>query len=130
MNGHEALLRNYRSALVGAVSHRSEVALHRAYELGREALVAGVSVLELAQVHHECLVALLRETAPDEVPATAVAASEFFLEALATYDMAQRSVLGNPDAANPGTEEPPAGRRDRRPGRGLNGAAVGRARSD
>ena len=93
MTPPEALARNYRAALVGAVSRRSEATLHRGYELGREALADGVSVLELARMHHECLVELLGDTAPAEVPAVAVAASEFFLEILATMDMAQRADL-------------------------------------
>jgi Phosphoserine phosphatase RsbU, N-terminal domain len=93
MDPQEALARNYRAALVGAVSRRSEANLHRGYELGRDALVDGVSVLDLARTHHECLVELLEGTAPDEVPAVAVAASEFFLEILATMDMAQRAYL-------------------------------------
>jgi hypothetical protein len=95
----EILLRNYRSALVGAVSRRSEVTLHRGYELGRAALADGVSVLELARTHHECLVELLRGTPPSDVPDVAVAASEFFLEILATMDMAQRAYLEGRRAA-------------------------------
>jgi len=93
MTPPEALARNYRAALVGAVSLPSEATLHRGYELGRHALADGVSVLELARTHHECLVDLLRDTAPADVPAVAVAASEFFLEILATMDMAQRAYL-------------------------------------
>ena len=93
MTPSEALVRNYRAALVGAVSRRSEATLNRGYELGREAVTHGVSVLELARVHHECLVELLRNTTPEEVPSVAVAASEFFLEVLATVDMAQRAYL-------------------------------------
>ena len=113
MTPTEALVRNYRAALVGAVGHRSEATLHRGYELGREAVAEGVSVLELARVHHECLVALLRDTPPDEVPSVAVAASEFFLEFLATVDMAQRAYLEGRRA------EPvdPAGERVTAPGR-------------
>jgi hypothetical protein len=36
---------------------------------------------------------VLRETPPDDLPEVATAASEFFLEVLATFDMAQRGFL-------------------------------------
>jgi hypothetical protein len=87
----EALVRNYRAALVGAVSRRSEANLNRGYELGRESVAQGVSVLDLARVHHECLIELVADSAATDVQDVAVAASEFFLEVLATVDMAQRA---------------------------------------
>ncbi len=93
MTPSEALARNYRSALVGAVSRRSEANLNRGYELGREAVTRGVSVLELARVHHECLLELVADSAASDAQDVAVAASEFFLEVLATVDMAQRAYL-------------------------------------
>jgi hypothetical protein len=52
-----------------------------------------VSILELAQVHHEILLEVLRETPPQELTGVATAASEFFLEVLATFDMTQRGFL-------------------------------------
>jgi hypothetical protein len=109
----EALVRNYRAALVGAVSRRSEATLHRGYELGRDAVAEGVSVLVLARVHHECLQQLLADSAASDVQDVAVAASEFFLEVLATVDMAQRAYLEGRRA------EPadPAGKRGTTPGR-------------
>jgi hypothetical protein len=109
----EALVRNYRSALVGAVSRRSEVNLTRGYELGRDAVAQGVSVLELARVHHECLLELVADSAAGDLQDVAVAASEFFLEVLATVDMAQRAYLEGTRA------EPadPAGDRVMAPGR-------------
>ena len=105
MTSPDRLARDYRSALLGAVGHRSEVTLHRGYQLGRKALADGISVLELARTHHECLVEVLRDTPPSDVPAVAVAASEFFLEILATMDMAQRAYLeGRRAEGEPGRE--------------------------
>ena len=52
-----------------------------------------MSILELARIHHEVLLEALRETPADELTQVATAASEFFLEVLATFDMAQRSFL-------------------------------------
>jgi hypothetical protein len=53
----------------------------------------GRSILELARIHHEVLLEALQETPAQEVTQVATAASEFFLEVLATFDMAQRGFL-------------------------------------
>ena len=89
----EALTRDYRTAFLRYLSRREEVALTVGYELGRGAVTSGVSMLELARVHHEILTEVLADTVPGEVVEVATAASEFFLEVLATYDMAQRGFL-------------------------------------
>ena len=52
-----------------------------------------MSILDLAQVHHDILLEVIRTCPPDEVVEVATGGSEFFLEVLATYDMAQRSLL-------------------------------------
>jgi hypothetical protein len=93
MTGLEDLTRDYRVAFLQYLPRREEAALARGYELGRLAVTEGRSILELARIHHEILLEALRETAPDEVGRVATAASEFFLEVLATFDMAQRSFL-------------------------------------
>ena len=86
----EALRRDYRAAFLRYLPRRDEAALDRGYRLGRDAVARGLSMLELAQVHHDILVEVLQDSAADEHPATAASASEFFLEVLATYDMTQR----------------------------------------
>jgi hypothetical protein len=93
MRSLEDLTRDYRVAFLQYLPRREEVALARAYELGRLAVTEGRSILELARIHHEVLLEALGETPPDEVGQVATAASEFFLEVLATFDMAQRSFL-------------------------------------
>ena len=93
MTGLEDLTRDYRVAFLQYLPRREEAALARGYELGRTAVTEGRSILELARIHHEILLEALRETAPDEVSQVATAASEFFLEVLATFDLAQRSGL-------------------------------------
>ena len=95
------------------MSRRSEATLNRGYELGREAVNQGVSVLELARVHHECLLELVADSAASDAQDVAVAASEFFLEVLATVDMAQRAYFES--AAN--TAADPAGDRVKDAGR-------------
>src|SRR4051812_19554315 len=83
------LARDYRAAFLRYLPGRSEAAMTIGYELGREAVVRGVSLLDLTQVHHAVLAEVLEET-PAETAAVTAAASEFLLEVLATYDMSQR----------------------------------------
>jgi len=87
------LTRDYRVAFLQYLPRHEEAALHRGYQLGRTAVTQGLSILELAQIHHEVLLEALRETPVEDLPQVATAASEFFLEVLATFDMAQRGFL-------------------------------------
>ena len=93
MTGLDGLTRDYRVAFLQYLPQRREAALARGYELGRAAVTEGLSILELARIHHEVLLEALRETPAEDVPGVATAASEFFLEVLATFDMAQRRFL-------------------------------------
>jgi hypothetical protein len=86
----EALRRDYRAAFLRYLPRREEVALDSGYRMGRDAVAEGLSMLELALVHHDILVEVLRASSAEEHPEIAAAASEFFLEALASYDMTQR----------------------------------------
>lgn len=88
----EALARDYRTAFLRYLPRREETALALGYELGREAVASGISLLDLAQVHHDVLLDVLADTRPEEVLDVATAASEFLLEVLATFDMAQRAL--------------------------------------
>ncbi len=98
-----ALTRDYRAAFLRYLPRRAETALTSGYEIGRGAVVAGVSILDLARIHHEILLGVLSDTRPEDLPEVAAAASEFFLEVLATYDMAQRAFLmgTDPDKSPP-----------------------------
>jgi hypothetical protein len=89
----DALTRDYRVAFLQYLPRREEAALHRGYQLGRSAVTRDLGVLELARIHHEVLLEVLRETPAEEVPRVATAASEFFLEVLATVEMTQRGLL-------------------------------------
>jgi hypothetical protein len=88
------LTRDYRAAFLRYLPRREEPALHTGYELGRSAVTDGLSILDLAQIHHEVFLEVLIDTPSEDLARIATAASEFFLEVLATYDMAQRSFLG------------------------------------
>jgi hypothetical protein len=93
MSGLDDLTRDYRVAFLRYLPRREEAALSQGYELGRTAVTDGVSILELARIHHEVLLEALRETPAEDLTQFAAAASEFFLEVLATADMTQRSLL-------------------------------------
>lgn len=86
----DALTADYRVAFLRALPRQHEEALASGYELGRRAFMGDVSVLDLARIHHDVLLEVLAETAPDDIADVARSASTFFLEVLATYDMAQR----------------------------------------
>ena len=93
MTGPDDLARDYRAAFLRYLPRREEVALHSGYQLGRAAVVDGVSLLELVRVHHDVFLEVLRDTPGEDLPRVAAAASEFLLEVLATYDMTQRGFL-------------------------------------
>lgn len=99
MSDLEGLAKDYRVAFLRYLPQRGEAALTIAYELGRTALDTQVSLLHVAQMHHDVLSDVLDDTPPDQVREVATAASEFLLEVLATFDMAQRGLFADdPDA--------------------------------
>jgi Phosphoserine phosphatase RsbU, N-terminal domain len=91
----ERLLRDYRAAFLGHLARPEEPALHAGYRLGRESLAAGLGLLEVVRVHHDVLIEVLAGSPAEEAPGIAGAASDFLLEVLASYDMAQRGFPGD-----------------------------------
>lgn len=92
MSDLDDLTRDYRAAFLRYLPRRDEAARNSGYELGRSAVAEGISILELARLHHEVLLEVLRDTRAEDLTAVATAASEFLLEVLATYDMTQRGL--------------------------------------
>lgn len=92
----QKLKRDYRAAFLRYLPRREEAPLHVGYVIGRSAVAGGLSILDLAQVHHEVLLEVLQDTPGEDLDDVATAASEFFVEVLATYDMAQRGFLADP----------------------------------
>jgi len=90
MTALQNLARDYRVAFLRYLPRREEAALHAGYELGRSAVTDGHSILELARIHHEVLLDVLRDSRAEDLTRLANAASEFFLEVLSTFDMTQR----------------------------------------
>jgi signal transduction histidine kinase len=79
----------YFSALEAYLDGAGELALQRAYEIGRSALGAGVGVVELARMHHAALENILvRNLSPEEKIQKVKAAADFFAEAVSPFEMA------------------------------------------
>jgi signal transduction histidine kinase len=81
----------YRSALSGYAAEGGELALGRAYELGRRALEEQLSVVELSSLHHRAVIDLVR-TAETELQKEELlrAGAEFLAECVSPYEMAHR----------------------------------------
>jgi serine phosphatase RsbU (regulator of sigma subunit) len=81
----------YREAFAAYLSNRGEQALGAAYDLGREAVAAHLSVLDLADAHHDALRAALADGPPSEDALEA--AEEFLRESLSTFETVHRGYL-------------------------------------
>jgi len=89
--GHRDLAALYADALRANLAERSEGALQRAYEIGRQGFAQGLGILELVAMHHEALATLSKRDG-GSVPLSQqiVRAGEFFAETLSPYEMAHR----------------------------------------
>ena len=86
--GRERLERDYRPAFLRYLSRRDEPALTAGYALGRAAVGAGQSVLDVVAAHHVVLLEVLPEARDaDEVLSMSTAASEFLTEVLVSFSM-------------------------------------------
>ncbi len=82
---------DYRLAFLRHLAQRDETTRTVAYELGRSAIAGHLSLLDVSQIHHEAFLRALRDRhEPGELEDCAGAASEFFLEVLASFEMTQR----------------------------------------
>ncbi|HYL84201.1 MAG TPA: ATP-binding protein [Candidatus Angelobacter sp.] len=94
----ESFEEQYRSSLREYATVGGEMALGRAYELGRRALTEKKSLVEMASLHHQAVLDLVRsgenEKHREEFLRTS---SEFFAECVSPYEMAHR---GFQDAVN------------------------------
>jgi hypothetical protein len=92
----ERLRRNYRTAFLRYLPSRDEAALDAGYQIGRSAVIEGLTILDLAQVHHDILREVLRSSSQDEVDGVVATAADFLVEVLATYEMTRRGYLAKP----------------------------------
>ncbi len=90
----------YAEAVRAHLREASETSLRTAYELGREAVVRELGVLDLAAVHHDALLdALLEASDRREIERVTRAARDFFLEGLSAFEMVRRGFSEARDAA-------------------------------
>lgn len=81
----------YTAALRDYLRGSGEAGLQRAYELGRQALADELGILSVARFHHEALVRASADLAPVAPDAELVkAATRFFIESLAPFEMTHR----------------------------------------
>jgi signal transduction histidine kinase len=83
----------YRSAFDEYTQRGGEVALGRAYELGRRALSEKKSLMEIASLHHQALYGMRGEGhGAARQQQLLAAAAQFLAEMLSPYEMAHRAV--------------------------------------
>ena len=80
----------YAAAFATFVAEPSERSLRAAYELGRDAVKAELSILEIAGAHHEALASALDSAPGENTAAICAAAGDFLVESLAAFEMIQR----------------------------------------
>jgi Phosphoserine phosphatase RsbU, N-terminal domain len=93
VNALERLRRNYLAAFLRYLPNRDEAALDAGYQIGRSAVVDGLTILDLVQVHHDVLREVLRTGSPEELDGLTATAADFLVEVLATYEMTRRGYL-------------------------------------
>jgi hypothetical protein len=96
MNALERVRRNYRAAFLRYLPNRDEAALDAGYQIGRSAVVDGLTILDLAQVHHDVLREVLGTSSEEELDGVTASAADFLVEVLATYEMTRRGYLAKP----------------------------------
>jgi len=88
---HAGFEDEYHSALREFTAGGGEPALGRAYELGRRALTEQKSLVEIASLHHQAVLALVRDAESGKHREELLRASaEFLAECLSPYEMAHR----------------------------------------
>lgn len=93
----DRLRQDWTPALLAYLSRREESGLRSAYELGRGAIAGGLGVLDVLQVHQGVVGDVVPTlTQVEEVGTLLAAADSFLLEALAPFEMTQRSYLRPP----------------------------------
>jgi hypothetical protein len=87
----------YEAAFLAHLADPDEQTLYAAWELGREAIVSGLGVMDITEAHHQALLAGFRGS--HDVFATTRAARDFMLESVSAFEMAGRGMTEAFDAA-------------------------------
>lgn len=86
------LTEEFTALLSDYFNHKDETVLERAYELGRKAVKARLTVLDMVAVQQEALVRfLLSMIASEEMAGITKTSAQLFSESLAPFELAQRS---------------------------------------
>lgn len=93
MSQTDLFFRRYRAALHDYVVSRDESGLAYAYEFGRARIDENVGLLQIVRVHQRAMKSILESTPEDERLSRVVAAEEFLMEALSTFEMASRGYV-------------------------------------
>jgi signal transduction histidine kinase len=88
----------YAAALEEYLRQADETCLHRAYELGRNAVREGRSILEMIELNGRALTRVVSAATADNSAAVVEAATVFFKEAMSPYEMTNRA-FGEANAA-------------------------------
>src|SRR5579871_776394 len=84
--------REYASALSRYLNTGGEAPLQEAYELGRQGLTEGGGILQMLQLHHAALAAILGDHPSDPPTQTVTQAGEFCAESMSTFEMTLRAI--------------------------------------
>jgi light-regulated signal transduction histidine kinase (bacteriophytochrome) len=87
---HEPFEHDFSAALAAYLARSDELALSRAYELGRRALVDGLGVLDMVSLHNDVLGALLADVPDADRRDLVRSAFDFFRELMSPFDMTFR----------------------------------------
>ncbi len=84
----------YRSALGDYLGGAGESALHRAYQVGRDAMDGGLGLLDIVGIHNEVLRGIVQSGALNgECPRVLDLAGGFLVECLSPFEMAHRGFI-------------------------------------
>jgi signal transduction histidine kinase len=82
--------RSYQDALQSYLQDQGEEHLHRAYEMGRDALVGGLGILEVSAWHHHALRHVLAIEEITDRKQACEASGRFLAESLSPFEMSHR----------------------------------------
>lgn len=115
------LEQDWRPALLAYVGRGQESALARAHDLGRDALAARITLIDVLAVHHRVTATLLRDTMRTTAAASTSAApaaeelselldrcADFLRESVTPYVMAQQAYRGVGSGASKSQARPAA----------------------
>ena len=100
--------RDYAPLMLRYLSQRDESGLHLAYDLGRDAMRASISLLDVVRVHHDLFLDVLATVRDvEEAQNVARAASTLLMDLIASFEMSQRAFMESQSPKDSAT--PPRG---------------------